>query len=99
MTLRWGILLLLMMGAGCATSQVVRLDTGEGQPLVYKPRTDDAPARLEADEFQEAVQKLAPTAPLSSRPRESALRLFNQDHHHARLTVRGRMGVVSVDDP
>ncbi|AKF83569.1 hypothetical protein MFUL124B02_36185 [Myxococcus fulvus 124B02] len=99
MTPHWGILLLLMMGAGCATSQAVRLDTGEGHPLVYTPRTGEAPARLGADEFQEAVRKLAPTAPLSSRPRESALRLFNQDRHHARPTVRGRLGVVSVEDP
>ena len=100
MRLRWGVVVLLvLLGSGCATSRLVRLDTGEGRPLVYAPRTDEAPVRLDADEFQEAVQKLARTAPLSSRPREAALWLFNLGHRRAASHVRGRLGLVSFEDP
>ncbi|WP_426746264.1 AHH domain-containing protein [Myxococcus faecalis] len=100
MTLRWGAVVLLVLTAtGCATSRVVRLDTGEGQPIVYTPRADAEPVELDEDEFAEAVQKLARTAPLSSRPREAALRLFNLGQPRAFSPVRGRMGLVSVEDP
>jgi len=35
MTLRWeAVVLLVLVGTGCATSRVVRLDTGEGRPGV-----------------------------------------------------------------
>jgi len=91
--------LLVWMGTGCATSRVVRLDTGEGRPLVYTPRTDEEPVRLTAAEFQKAVQKLARTAPLSSKPREAALRLFSLSHPRAFSPVRGRLGLVSVEEP
>ncbi|WP_225412244.1 AHH domain-containing protein [Stigmatella hybrida] len=100
MTLRWGaVVLLVLVGTGCATSRVVRLDTGEGRHIVYTPRTDEEPVRLEAGEFQAAVQKLVRTAPLSSRPREAALRLFNLGSSPTSSHVRGRLGLVSVEDP
>jgi len=66
MTLRWGaVALLVLMATGCATSRVVRLDTGEGRPVIYTPRADAEPVELDEDAFAEAVQKLARTAPLS----------------------------------
>ena len=100
MRLRWeAVALLVLLGSGCATSRVVRLDMGEGRPLVYAPRTAEAPVRLDVDEFQEAVQKLARTAPLSSRPKEAALWLFNLGHRRDSSHVRGRLGLVSVEDP
>ncbi|WNZ59101.1 AHH domain-containing protein [Myxococcus sp. MxC21-1] len=99
MTLRWGAVVLLMVGTGCATSRVVRLDTGEGRRVLYTPRADAAPVELDEDEFAEAVQKMARTAPLSSRPREAALRLFGLDVPRAYSPVRGRLGLVSVEDP
>ncbi|MDC0708107.1 AHH domain-containing protein [Stigmatella sp. ncwal1] len=100
MTLHWGtVVLWVLMGTGCATSRVVRLDTGEGRPLVYTPRTDAEPVRLGSGEFQEAVQKMARTAPRSSRPREAALRLLNLGPLRASSHVRGRLGLVSVKNP
>ena len=101
MTLRWATVLLLvgLAGTGCSTSRVVRLDTGEGQPIVHTPRTETGPVELTEDAFEEAVQKLARTAPLSSRPRESALRMFNLDDHRAYSPLRGRLGLVSVEEP
>ncbi|WP_204817901.1 hypothetical protein [Corallococcus macrosporus] len=100
MTLRWGaVVLLMLVGTGCATSRVVRLDTGEGRPSVYTPRADAEPVELDEDEFAEAVQKMARTAPPSPRPRESALRLFGLDVPRADSPVRGRLGLVSIEDP
>jgi len=100
MTLRWEVLVLLVLvGTGCATSRVVRLDTGEGRPIIYTPRADAEPVELDEDEFAEAVRKLARTAPLFSRPREAALRLFNLGHPRAFSPVRGRLGLVSVEEP
>jgi hypothetical protein len=101
MTLRWGTVLLLVVlaGTGCATSQVVRLDTGEGPPIVYTPRADVEPVELDDEEFKGAIQKLARTAPLSSHPREAALRLFKPGDYRAYSHVRGYLGLVSVEDP
>lgn len=100
MMLRWGaVVLLVLMATGCATSRVVRLDTGEGQPIIYTPSADAEPVELDEDEFAEAVQKLARTAPLSSRPREAALKLFNLGPPRDSAPVRGRLGLVSVEDP
>jgi hypothetical protein len=97
MTLRWGaVVLLVLVGTGCATSRVVRLDTGEGRPILYTPRADVAPVELDEDEFAEAVQRLARTAPVSSWPRAAAWRLFNP---RASSSMRGRLGLVSVEEP
>jgi hypothetical protein len=98
MTLRWSLVALLMLvGTGCATSRVVRLDMGEGRPIVFTPLADVAPVDLDEDEFEEAVQTLARTAPRTSRPRDAALWLFGGGDPHAR--VRARLGLVSVEEP
>ncbi len=81
MTLRWGaVVLLMLVGTGCATSRVVRLDTGEGRPGIYTPRADSEPVELDEDEFAEAVQKMARTASPSPRPRESAREPSTSDY-------------------
>ncbi len=42
MRAQWALWLgLLLVGAGCSTSRVVRLDTGSGTSLVHKPFTED----------------------------------------------------------
>ncbi|NVI96996.1 AHH domain-containing protein [Myxococcus sp. AM009] len=101
MTLRWGaVVLLMLVGTGCgASSRVVRLDTGEGRPSIYTPRADAEPVELDEDEFAEAVQEMARTAPPSPRPREAALRLLGLDVPRAYSPVRGRLGLVSVEEP
>ncbi|WP_164012365.1 AHH domain-containing protein [Pyxidicoccus trucidator] len=99
MTLRQVAMLLLLLGTGCATSRVVHLDTGEGRPFVFTPRTDVEPVVLSGREFEQAVRQLAPTAPVSSQPREAALRLFGSGNSRAYSQARGRLGLVSVEDP
>ncbi len=100
MTPRWGVvLLLLLMGTGCAASRVVRLDTGGGRPIVHTSRAEEAPVALNGGDFEEAVQQLARDAPRSSRPREDALRLFGLEAPRPYAQVRGRLGLVSVKEP
>ncbi len=101
MALRWETVLLLvvLMGTGCATARMARMDTGEESSIVYTPRAAVAPVELDGKEFKDAIQKLARTAPLSSHPREAALRLFKPDDNHAYSHVRGHLGLISVKDP
>ncbi|HSP81526.1 MAG TPA: hypothetical protein VLQ93_23610, partial [Myxococcaceae bacterium] len=61
-------LLLLALSTGCATPRVVRLDTGEGAPLEYRPPTSNRSVGVEEDEFEETLAWLVLETPLSLRP-------------------------------
>jgi hypothetical protein len=78
---RWSIPLLLVMLAGCSgTTKSVRLHTGHGEPIVLTPRSGDAaPVDLDEDDFVEAVEALARSVRPSTRPQETARRLFEVD--------------------
>lgn len=89
----WAVLLLALLGTGCATGRVVRLDTGDGRTQVFTPRTEVEPPSLDGGAFQSAVRELSGTVPVSARPRAAVLRLFGLPE------VRGRLGLVSVDGP
>ena len=85
---------------GCATSRVVRLDTGEDLPLLHEPRTDTAPVELEGDAFEDAVRVLARSTLISGHPRDAALQLFNASlPSRAAYQARGHVGLISVEDP
>ncbi|NPC86422.1 hypothetical protein HPC49_50580, partial [Pyxidicoccus fallax] len=101
MNLRWVTVVLLvgLVGTGCAASRVVHLDTGEGRAIVHAPRLDAEPVELDDDEFEGAVRQLARSTPHAPRPREAALRLFDLDDHRAGPRMRGRLGLVSVEEP
>ncbi|RKH15862.1 hypothetical protein D7X74_17145 [Corallococcus sp. CA047B] len=77
---RWWIpfLLVLLTGCGSAT-RVVRLDTGRGAPIVITPRGNAAPVKIDADDFEEAVEALAHVARPSTQPQAAARRLFGVD--------------------
>ncbi|RKG92452.1 AHH domain-containing protein [Corallococcus terminator] len=97
----WAVaVVLVLLGTGCSAARVVRLDTGRGAPVVHSPRTESAPVVLEKDAFTEAVKTLAEDAPVSVRPREEAYRLFaGSFSSQAYSRVRGRLGLVSVEEP
>jgi hypothetical protein len=78
---RWSIPFLLVMLAGCSgTTKSVRLHTGHGAPIVLTPRSGDAaPVELDEDGFVEAVEALAQSVRPSTRPQETARRLFEVD--------------------
>ncbi|NVJ28831.1 hypothetical protein HUW62_47340, partial [Myxococcus sp. AM011] len=80
MTLRWVVSLLLLVAVtGCATSRVVRLETGEDSFLVTpheEPDAEVSAAELEDDEFEEAVAKLARDVRPSRNPMQDARERF-----------------------
>ncbi|WP_147444627.1 hypothetical protein [Corallococcus sp. CA053C] len=59
MALRWGTLLLLgLLLAGCSTTRVVRLDTGQGRPVVYTPPSNVKPVPVDEDAFHAVMSQL-----------------------------------------
>jgi hypothetical protein len=80
MTLRWAVsLLLLLVGTGCATARVVRLETGEAS-FALTPREEEG-AELEAvvleeEEFEEALVELARDVRPFQNPMREARALF-----------------------
>jgi hypothetical protein len=71
-------LVLALAVAGCSTTRVVRLDTGEGPPMVHTPFTEDAagPVELDEDEFEETVVTLARDVRPFANPLREARQLF-----------------------
>jgi hypothetical protein len=74
--------LLLVLLAGCGrTARVVRLETGEGRPLLVTPRVQGEPVVLDEDDFKDAVAKRAREVPPAERPLERAGQLFVEVVH------------------
>ncbi|WP_239470643.1 SitA5 family polymorphic toxin [Archangium violaceum] len=72
------VMLALLVGCGTA-SRVVRLDTGQTDPLVFTPRSSARPVTLGSGEFEEAVSELARDVRPPTRPQEAARRLFEME--------------------
>jgi hypothetical protein len=69
--------LLLVALTGCGTTvRSVRLDTGQGEPLVHLPRTPHVPVALRSEELTPALARLARGVRPPARPQEAARRLF-----------------------
>ncbi|QDF00184.1 hypothetical protein [Myxococcus xanthus] len=59
MTLRGAVALLLsILLVGCATPRVVRLDTGQGDPIVYIPPKNAKPVEVDEAAFQKVMTRL-----------------------------------------
>jgi hypothetical protein len=85
------VLVLLALVTGCASGRVVRLETGRGPPLVFKPGSDEAePVELERREFKEAVARLARERRPSANPPGAARRLFGMDARSGAYLVNPR---------
>ncbi|MCP3165621.1 SitA5 family polymorphic toxin [Myxococcus qinghaiensis] len=78
---RWSLPLLLVLLAGCGTTtKSVRLHTGHGEAIALTSRSGDAaPVELDEGDFVEAVEALARSVRPSTRPQETARRLFEMD--------------------
>ncbi|HYO52430.1 hypothetical protein [Archangium sp.] len=69
--------LLLVALTGCGTTvRSVRLDTGQGEPLVHVPRGRHLPVELTREELTPALGELARGVRPPTRPQEAARRLF-----------------------
>jgi hypothetical protein len=64
--------LLLALLPACATPSGVRLDTGQGTPVEYKPPTWSKPVEVNAEAFEQALRQLAQTEPLTLRSPQPA---------------------------
>jgi hypothetical protein len=71
-------LMLVLAVTGCSTTRLVRLDTGDGPPIVHRPFVEDGaePVELDGDEFEEAVVALARDVRPSSNPLREARQFF-----------------------
>ncbi|SEU33962.1 Tox-REase-5 domain-containing protein [Stigmatella erecta] len=74
----WAIVLLFAFLSGCSAAMkgVVRLDTGQGEPIVHTPGRDVEPAAVSEKEFKKAIAQHAPTVSVVERPLEHARQLF-----------------------
>lgn len=61
-------LLLLALTTACATPRAVRLDTGQGSPLEYRPPTSHRSVEVGEGQFKDALLRLVLETPLSLRP-------------------------------
>ncbi len=88
---RWMIPLLFAFLAGCGgATKVVRLDTGQGSPIVHIPRQGMAPVELGEDEFKQAMVEHARTVPPAARTLEYARRLFGVPERSGWFRYEGR---------
>jgi hypothetical protein len=64
--------LLVSLLSACATTRVVRLDTGQGAPREYRPPTWDYSVKVGTDEFEQALARLVLEMPLALRPAQQS---------------------------
>ncbi len=90
--------LLLALSTACSTTRVVHLDTGQGQPALHIPRTDEASlVELEEEEFTEALAKEARQRRPSANPEKAAGKLFDVSPRSGWYRYTQREGVVPLD--
>ncbi|HEX8701937.1 MAG TPA: Tox-REase-5 domain-containing protein [Myxococcaceae bacterium] len=95
------VLLLFVFLSGCSAStrSFVRLDTGQGEPLVHTPRRDVEPAEMSEKEFKKAVAEHAHSVPAVERPLEYAGRLFGVPERSGWLWYEGSSQRLMVSEP
>ena len=77
---RGAALLLLAVVTGCASGRVVRLETGQGPPIVLTPPNGEAgPVEVERREFKQAVARLAQSMRPPANPQQAARHLMGVD--------------------
>ncbi|NPC70661.1 AHH domain-containing protein [Corallococcus exiguus] len=69
----WVMAVLLWLTAGCATTRVVNLDTGQGRRIAYTP-VETKPVRIDEDAFRDAVTQLVLELKLDVAVREDGRR-------------------------
>ncbi|ADO72855.1 hypothetical protein [Stigmatella aurantiaca] len=68
MATRLGVtMLLLALLNACATPRLVRLDTGQGTPLEYRPPSSNKSVTVDAEVFEDALGQLVLNVPLTLR--------------------------------
>jgi hypothetical protein len=90
--------LLVALSTTCSTTHLVRLDTGQVQPLIHIPRTGDSkPVELGEEEFTKAIAKEVRRMMPPTNPDKAARDLFEVSPHSGWYRYTQREGVVPVD--
>jgi hypothetical protein len=93
------LLCVLLSGCSASTRSIVRLDTGQGEPLVHTPRRDVEPVALSEKEFRKAVAQQARSVPVVERPLEHARRLFGVPERSGWYLYEGRGQRLMASEP
>jgi hypothetical protein len=99
MTSRLAVAALLALLSACGTTHVVRLDTGQGQPILHSPQTDEAElVELEEEEFLQAVAKQARQVRPPANPETDARERFGVPPRSGWYGYTQRRGVVPLNE-
>lgn len=93
------LLLLFLLGCSASTRVAVRLDTGQGEPIVHTPRRDVKPVAVSQEEFEQAVAKHAPCVPAVERPLEHARQVFGVPERSGWYRYEGRSQRLMATEP
>ncbi|QRN98961.1 restriction endonuclease fold toxin 5 domain-containing protein [Archangium violaceum] len=98
---RSAVLLLFVFLSGCSASTkvVVRLDMGQGEPIIHTPRRDVEPVAVGEKEFKKAVARQAPSVPPMERPLEHARQLFGVPERSGWFRYEGRSQRLMASEP
>jgi hypothetical protein len=80
------VLLIALLDA-CATPRAVRLDTGQGAPVEYRPSSSNKPLKVDAEAFEDALGQLVLNVPLTLRAPHSGL-LVRASHSSNAADIR-----------
>lgn len=83
---------LLLALTACGTTRVIRLDTGQREPIVVTPRVRGEPVKLNGGEVKRAFAQLAREMHVPLAPQEAARRLFEVEERSGwyQLDLRSR---------
>ncbi len=94
------VVLLWALSASCGSAREVRLETGQGQPLIHIPRTNDSrPVELDEGEFTKAIAKEVRHKRPPGNPEKAARELFDIPPRSGWYRYSQREGVVPLDEP
>jgi hypothetical protein len=92
--------LLVVLSTTCRATPGVRLDTGQGQPLIQLPRTGDSkPVELGKEELAKAIAKEVRQMRPPANPEKAARDLFEVPPRSGWYRYNQREGVVPLDAP
>ncbi len=94
------VVLLWALSASCGSAREVRLETGQGQPLIHIPRTNDSrTVELDEGEFTKAIAKEVRHKRPPGNPEKAARELFDIPPRSGWYRYSQREGVVPLDEP
>jgi hypothetical protein len=93
------LLFVFLTGCGASTRGVVRLDTGQGEPIVHTPRRDVASVAVSEKEFKRAIAQHASSVPSVERPLEHARRVFGVPERSGWYRYEGRSQRLMASEP